>query len=117
MEVLMKKVFVAGAFCAVLLILFTGCVKSPSAVTKEFIGAIQNNDMGKIQSYTTDETSNIFAAFGGMIKEQLGSGQYTVVKEAIDGNTAQVTIKTASGDEQTFDLVKINNEWKITLKK
>ncbi|MDR1901121.1 MAG: DUF4878 domain-containing protein [Treponema sp.] len=110
----MKKFFITGV---VLVALLSGCTKSPGTVTKDFIGAIQSNDLGKIQAFTTDDTANIFAAFGDVIKEQIGEGQYTVVKEEISGNTATVVIKTAIGDEHTFDLVKIDNEWKITFKK
>jgi hypothetical protein len=125
MEVLTKKVLNAVAVCVIFLVLFAGCVKklsaervkSPSAVTEEFIGAVQSNDMGKLQSYTTEDTSNLFVEYSDIIRDLIGEGQYTVVKEEIDGDTAQVIIKTASRDEQTFDLVKINNEWKITFKK
>jgi hypothetical protein len=87
-------------------------------VTIDFIGAIQSNDVDKIQALSTDDTADIFVAFGSdVIKEQIGEGAYTIIKEEINGNTAIVTIKTAAGDEYTFDLVKINKEWKVTFKK
>ncbi|MDR2095853.1 MAG: DUF4878 domain-containing protein [Treponema sp.] len=111
---MMKKFCIAGI---ILLVLFSGCTKSPGTVTKDFIGAIQSNDLGKIQALSTDDTANIFTAFSDVIKEQIGEGTYTVAKEDIAGDTATVTIKTATGDEHKFDLVKINNEWKVTFKK
>jgi hypothetical protein len=114
MEVMMKKFCIAGI---VLLALLSGCTKSPGTVTKDFISAIQSNDLEKIQALSTDDTGNIFAAFGDVIKEQIGEGKYTVAKEEIIGDTATVIIKTATGGEHKFDLVKINNEWRVTFKK
>lgn len=110
----MKRFFLAGI---VLLTVLSSCTKSPSAVTKDFIGAIQSNDAGKIEAFSTDDTADIFVAFSDVIKEQIGEGAYTVIKEEISDNTAIVTVRTATGDEYPFDLVKINNEWKVTFKK
>ncbi|MDR3341249.1 MAG: DUF4878 domain-containing protein [Treponema sp.] len=100
----------------VLLVLLAGCSKSPSSVTKNFVTAIQKNDMGKIQANTTEKTTGVITTFAGLMRAGLGDAPVTVVKEQITGDTAVVTIKKADGKEDRINLIKEKGAWKVTIR-
>jgi hypothetical protein len=111
----MKKVTLVLGLA--MLVLLAGCSKSPTAVTKDFIKAVQKNDMSGITSNTAAEAVGFMSMAAGELRNQMGSGKYTILKEEIDGDTAVVTVKFDNDEEETFHLIKIDGKWKMTLSK
>jgi hypothetical protein len=112
----MKKKFFAGAL--VIVALLTGCslVNSPKAAVKKFGKAIENNDMKALAKVATPETVQLIATFGSKAQgyaASMSEKKIKEIKEEINGNKAAVTIIFADGEEENFDLVKIDGKWKV----
>jgi len=115
----MKKIFFAGIL--VFVVLLTGCslANSPKAAVKKFGKAIEKNDMKALAEVATPETVQLVATFGSKMQGYAASMSERKIKaitEEIDGNTAEVTVIFDDGEEENFDLVKINGKWKVDIK-
>jgi len=72
--------------------------------------------MKALAQVATPETVQLVAAFGSKIQGAVASMSAKKIKkvtEEIDGNTAVVTYVFADGEEENFDLVKIDGKWKV----
>jgi len=114
----MKNRFFAGTL--IFIALFTGCslVNSPKAAVQKFAKAVEKNDMKALAEVATPETVRLIEVLGsktrgyaaGMSEKKIKS-----VTEKIDGNTAEVTVIFEDGDEESFDLVKVDGKWKVSI--
>jgi hypothetical protein len=112
----MKKRFLAGAL--VVVALFAGCslIDSPKTAVRKFVKAIEKNDMNALAKVATPETVQLMATFGSKIQGYAASMSDRKIKkitEEISGNTAVVTYIFDDGDEEDFDLKKIDGKWKV----
>jgi hypothetical protein len=112
----MKKRFLAGAL--VFVVLLSGCslVNSPKAAVKKFVKAIEKNDMNALAKAATPETVQLVATFGSKIQGYAASMSDRKIKkitEEINGNTAVVTYIFYDGEEEDFDLKKVDGKWKV----
>jgi len=112
----MKKRFFAGTL--VFAVLLAGCslVNSPKAAVRKFGKAIEKNDMKALAKVATPETVQLVAAFGSKMQGYAASMSERKIKkvtEEINGNTAVVTIIFDDGDEENFDLKKVDGKWKV----
>jgi len=115
----MKKRFFIGIL--VLVALLTGCslANSPKAAVKKFGKAIEKNDMKALAEVATPETVQLVATFGSKVQgyaASMSDKKIKAITEEIDGDNAEVTVIFDDGDEETFDLVKINGKWKVNIK-
>ncbi len=111
------RFFVCGLISVVLL---AGCalVNSPKAAVQKFYKAIEKNDMKALANVATPETVQLVAMFSSKIEGLTASmeaenGKIKTVTEAIDGDTAVVTITFENGEETNLDLIKIDGKWKV----
>jgi len=114
----MKKRFFAGVL--IFIALFSGCFldNSPKATVKKFWTAVEKNDMKALAKVATPDTVQLVLTFGSKIRGHAASlldKKVETITEKIDGDTAVVTIIFADGEEQNFDLIKVDGKWKVDL--
>jgi ketosteroid isomerase-like protein len=114
----MKKMFFAGSL--VLVALLAGCFldNSPKATVRKFWTAVEKNDMKALAKVATPDTVQLVVTFGSKLRGHAASmldKKIETTTEEIDGDTAVVTIIFADGEEQNFDLVKVDGKWKVDL--
>jgi hypothetical protein len=114
----MKKRFYVGTL--VLVALLAGCslANSPKATVKKFGKAIEKNDMKALAKVATPKTVQLVSTFGSKVQGYAASMAERKIKkvtEEIDGDTAVVTVIFADGEEENFDLVKIDGKWKVDI--
>jgi len=114
----MRKMFFAGTL--VLVAFLAGCslVNSPKAAVQKFWKAIQKNDMQALAKVATPETVQLVATFGSKIQgyaANMSEKKIKTVIEKIDGDTAVVTVIFDDGEEENFDLIKVNGKWKVDI--
>ncbi len=123
MKDVMKKLS-AILFCVCTIVFIVGCgagAKTPTQTVKEFLTAVINNDVEAMSKVATQETVQLMAMFGTKAQEALSEqgfadmNQFTFV-EAIDGDTATVTMQDSNGEEgETLDLVKVDGKWMVSI--
>jgi len=114
----MKKRFFAGTL--VIVTLLTGCslVNSPRAAVRKFGKAIEKNDMKALAKVATPETVQLVATLGPKIQGYMASMSEKKIKkviEEIDSNTAVVTVIFEDGEEENFNLIKVDGKWKVDI--
>ena len=112
----MKKRFFVGSLVVVALLAGCSLVNSPKAAVQKFGKAIERNDMKALAKVATPETVQLVATFGSKIQGYAASMSAKKIKkvtEKIDGNTAVVTITFADGEEEKFNLIKVDGKWKV----
>jgi len=115
----MKKKLFAGTLVIVALLAGCSLVNSPKAAVKNFRKAIEKNDMKALAQAATPETVQLIATFGSKAQgyaANMSEKKIKEIKEEIDGDTAVVTYIFADGEEENFDLVKIDGKWKVDFK-
>lgn len=140
-------IFAIIGVAATALLVYAGVIrlpffgKSPAQVTKKsmetlinkdydgFIGTLDSDSMSKFMTIktripaTTNMTFSDFMDIGMKeISTKKGVKRIDVLKEEVNGDTAQVCLKLAFGDgslsrddENCIDLVKENGDWKIKI--
>jgi hypothetical protein len=114
----MKKRFFAVAL--VFVVLLTGCslANSPKAAVRNFGKAIEKNDMKALAKVATPSTVQLVSMFGSKAQGYAASMSDRKIKkvtEEIDGDEAVVTVFFADGEEEEFDLVKVDGKWKVDM--
>jgi len=112
-----KRIFIGALVFAVLL---NGCflANSPKATVQKFGKAIEKNDMKALAKVATPETVQLVSMFGSKAQGYAASMSDRKIKkitEEIDDDEAVVTILFADGEEENFDLVKIDGKWKVDI--
>jgi hypothetical protein len=115
----MKKRLFVGILVFVSL-LATGCFlsDSPKETVKKFGKALAKNDMAALAKVATPETVQLMATFGSKLQgyaASMSQKKIAEITEEIDGDTAVVTIVFEDGEEEEFDLVKIDGKWKVDI--
>jgi hypothetical protein len=93
-------------------------INSPKAAVQKFGKAIEKNDMKALAKVATPETVQLVATFGSKIQgyaASMSAKKIKTVTEEIDGDTATVTVIFDDGEEQNFDLVKVDGKWKVNI--
>ena len=103
-----------------LFVLLAGCslVNSPKATVQKFVKAIEKNDMKAMAEVATPETVQLMAMFGTKVQGMVAANTSKKVKtvtETINGDTAVVTIVFDDGEDMSFDLVKADGKWKVSI--
>jgi hypothetical protein len=115
----MKKLF-SLVIAAIVLVTVSSCNKTatPKEVAEKFLNHIQKKEYADAKKLATTEsasTIDMMQSFGSMGGEQK-EAKIEVKDEKIDGDKATVKYME-DGAEKTLDLVKIDNEWKVEMKK
>jgi len=111
-----KKRFFVGTLVFVCLLAGCSLVNSPKAAVQKFGKALVKNDMKALAKVATPETVQLVATFGSKIQgyaASMSDKKIKTVTEKIDGDTAVVTVIFADGEEENFDLKKIDGKWKV----
>jgi hypothetical protein len=114
----MKKRFFIGSLVFAALLSSCFLTNSPKAAVQKFGKAIEKNDMKALAKVATPETVQLVATFGSKVQGYAASMSQKKIKkvtEEIDGDTAVVTVIFADGEEENFDLVKIDGKWKVNI--
>ncbi|HHO42119.1 MAG TPA: DUF4878 domain-containing protein [Epsilonproteobacteria bacterium] len=103
-----------------LLLALSGCSDKPAETAKSFSEAMAKGDLEKASLYATKETMEIMGfanSLGGL--QQNPNFNYKLIEEKIiDDSRAKVTFKDTSSDKiETLDLIKVDNEWKVSIGK
>lgn len=122
----MKKIFLFLAMLS-LTTLVSCSGGGPEGVAKNFLEAINKGDFEGAKKYGDEKTQSLIGMMSGMIsaedKAKLAekSPKVEIVKTEEKDDKATVTYKvTAEGkeaEESTLDLVKVNDEWKVSMNK
>jgi len=112
----MKKGFLVYGLVIVALLGSCSLINSPKVAVQKFGKAIEKNDMKALAKVATPETVQLVATFGSKIQGYVASmsdRKIDKVTEEIDGDTAVVTVLFKDGEEEKFDLKKIDGKWKV----
>lgn len=126
MNKLIKSVMMMAFAGAMLCIV--GCGNSPESVAKNVVSCIKSVDMKGASKYATGDVKKLLVE----LDEQMSSSKSTEVfsklkkriktefeiceisKAKIDGDDAELTIKTLDTDEYSMCLSKVDGDWKVT---
>lgn len=124
----MKKCLSMFAMAALAVLCFTGCSKGPEDVAVKFCEAMAEMNLEKASEYANEDTQKILKMLDAMAdaekkaaeKEKTAGTTFKAVETKIDGDKATVKIeRTKDGKTETddMDLVKVDGEWKVAMKK
>ena len=132
------KTFLRFTFVALIAVVLSACSNNgPSAVAVEFTKALYKGDSDKAVSYCTESTQQMvglimgFDSSSSLEEMHKSNPNVKVISTEVseDGNSATVKVEVTNyydikskkivkePSEQELDLVKVNDEWKVTLKK
>lgn len=112
----------------VILIAFTffGCAPKPDKVAKDFLTAMQNNDVAAMKENATEESAKTIEFIGMMQAENKMIKSFKIISSKVTGDSASVVYKvesnsdksTADEDKQeTMKLIKKDGKWKVHIAK
>lgn len=118
----MIKKYTKGFYAVVasLSMLFAaGCGDSPESVAEEYMDALLSGDLAAANAVSTESAQKINGFAIAMIQEQKQKGKNipeepVVDKVEVNGDSAKVTFE---GSKDALDLVKVDGEWKVDVKK
>ena len=120
----MKKCLSMLGMAALAVLCFTGCSKGPDDVAIKFNEALAEMNIEKASKYANEDTQKLLKMFEKMAdaeaKEKAKNATFKAVETKIDGDKATVKIEcTKDGKTETkdVDLVKVDGEWKVAMKK
>ena len=113
----MKKTLFAGLLLA---LVFTGCSKSPSDVSEQFLEGVRTADLVMINEVSTQKTQKMTPMIVGFSKKALDAGkkapEFEVLSEVVTGDKAVVTYKDGDS-KKTLNLIKVDGDWKVEFSK
>jgi len=117
----MKKVLRMFGLVGVALIVgfsVIGCGQSPSKVVSEFLAAINKGDAKKIADLSTPETAAMVTPMLSKVQGSLAEkGGIAKLEQTITGDTATVKVTFKDESTESYNLVKVNGKWKISITK
>jgi len=101
----------------IIAIVMIGCTdNSPKGVVERFIKAVEKGDSSAYNKLVTPDSVSVMALMGETLRESIKeSGKITNSVEKIDGDDAYVTVSFANGDDQDYNLKKIDGKWLISM--
>lgn len=113
----MKKLLFILLACVALV----SCSKGPEDAAKNFTESMAQGNIEEASKFATPETKamlDMVISLGGSNNmPTYPDYKFEVVKDSIDGDNAWVTYKTPEGNEDVLNLVKVENEWKVSIGK
>lgn len=100
-----------------------GCSgNSPKSVAGNFLKAMNKMDFEGAKKYGTEDTGKMLDMLSGFMKMMPDSSKKEthseIISETIEGDKATVTYKDEKNEgEQVLNLVKIDNQWKVSMNK
>lgn len=135
----MKKVLYFGLFATIIFMLAScGGASTPGAAAKQYAEYVQNGkyekfvdgivfdekmDAAKVKEAKEGLTAMLKEKVNKEIEKKQGIKQIDIVSEEVaeDGNTAKVVLKQTYGngetDDNTYDMIKQDGKWKMSMKK
>jgi len=101
-------------------LLFTGCQgrRDPSSVVRQLHTAVRNGDNGAISNLMTAEAAGLALKLLSDLQESYtDSGGIASMEQNISGDTATVKVTYRNGDTDTYDLVRVDGRWRVTIAK
>lgn len=95
---------------------------NPEAVAEKFLVAIEDGNYDEAKKHCTESTGQIIDQLASMTAMQGDSAKkepkkIEIVSSEISGDTSAVVKYKADGEEKSIDLVKVEDEWKVDMKK
>jgi len=113
----MKKI--TTFLIATIAVFLVACSDSPKNVAKAFSEKLAQGKISEAKEYTTEGTGKFIdgMAPSGAFEPKPDS-EFSIVEEKIEGEKATVKLLNKNTDEtETIHLVKVDGEWKVTIKK
>jgi hypothetical protein len=111
-----KRIFIIGLVFITFLAGCSGSASSPKVAVQKFYKAVEKNDTKAMAEVATTETVQLMAMFGTKIQGiAAANGKVKSVTEAIDGDTAVVTVIFENEEETNIDLIKVDGRWKVSM--
>jgi hypothetical protein len=115
-----KRLFLVVLVSLLLVIGLTlvSCAKAdtPTDVVKKLHKALAKGDIKAAGNYMTDEAAGIIAMFGEKATQTIVEyGDIVDSKETINDDKAKVEVTYKNGDNEDWDLVKVDGKWKVTI--
>ncbi len=108
------------AFFSIVLVALalSGCGASPSSTAEKFTVALAKGDIETAKKHCTQSTGSMLemARSMGAVQTQ-PDFEFEASREDVDGNRATVYFKDADGNEEKVDLVKIDGQWLVEIRK
>ncbi len=91
---------------------------SPTKVAQIVVESFYQKNNGKLQKHTTKESYDAFLSIQDlMTAAESGAANFTLIQELVEGDVAWVKFTTSYEEKpETFKLVKIDRQWKVTEK-
>lgn len=95
-----------------------GSGPGPEKAARQWLDALNANNMAAAQEMSTDATKSMIMMAQSM-GEDMAIGKYKIKNvSSTSDNAAQVTVEVQnSGEEIELDLVRINGNWKVGIRK
>jgi hypothetical protein len=125
----MKKLLLFVSFMS--LTLLVSCSgNGPEGVAKKFLNALNNGEFEEAKKYADEKTGQMLGMLGGMMtpeqKEEIKKKKATVEIVSSEEKDGKATVKykiitedkaTADNAEKTLELIKVGDEWKVSMDK
>lgn len=105
---------------------FFGCAPKPDKVAKDFLTAMQNNDVTAMKANATDESAKAIEFIGMMQAEKKLVKSFKIVSSSVTGDSATVVYNLVTNSEkdeatedkqETMKLIKKDGKWKVHIAK
>jgi len=119
----MKKIFFPIGLISLLLIMGMVLIccesgGSPSGVIKNLHNAVEKGNNEEISKLMTAEAAGlVLKMLPDLQKSYAKSGGIAKTEQTITGDSAVVKVTYKNGETDNYDLVKMNGNWKVTIKK
>lgn len=110
----MRKITITALTLGLLTISACNSQETPSSTVEKFFSAIEEGNAAEGAKYLTPEAALWLPM---MIAAAQEPGRSEIIKEEVseDGKSATVHIKNSNGKEQLLQLVKSEDDWKVTI--
>ena len=97
---------------------------SPESVVREFYSAVEKGNTQKMLDLSTPGSAGMINMMAGMMEDEKVKGQMeergkieSTEVTSISDESATVKVTYTNGEDDNYDLKKINGKWKIDLSK
>lgn len=118
MHILIKKLF--GLSMLSCIFLLSGCAEreSPKINAEKFCKAMQADDLEEASKYTTEHTRSMLEKLVDIPPEDRRIPKNcTPTRETITRDAAEVFFKGENGQEESINLIFVDNRWQVASKK
>lgn len=102
---------------AISLFMLSSCKRGPVETTKEFYKNVQLCKVDEAKKYCTESTGKLLDLSMSFGAKPNPDYKMENVRDSVSGNHAWVWFTNENGNEQKFELVKVDDEWLVSISK